>query len=188
MIIVYATMTPAPLTSGAVGKSPVVEITALATPSAIGVDLHRANEQTQRWQRHLMEFRQTLLHELPEGKDDEKEKGGPCGGGNGEENLRALAVCVGRIERPSSFGYTPDVVAMSGGGTGTTDGPPTNGETYADTYLLIVGWRSKEHHLQAKETPQYKRIIEPLRQHMMAEPCKGLQSCHVAFTLAERSP
>lgn len=184
LITVYATMTPAPLTSGAVGKSPVVEITVLATPSVIGVELSRANVQTQSWQRDLMEFQQMLLHGLPEGKDDEKEKGG-----TGEKSLRALALCVGRIERPSSFGYTSDVVTVPKDGGGGADGRADGDrETYADTYLLVIGWRSREHHMQAKETPQYKRIIEPLRQRMMAEPCKGLQSCHVAFTLVEQSP
>lgn len=52
---------------------------------------------------------------------------------------------------------------------------------YAMLRFLAVGWESVETHMKAKETEQFAKSIEPIREKMLA-PIPGLEMKHVKFS------
>ena len=78
------------------------------------------------------------------------------------ESARPITWARGQIERPAEFEHQ--------------DSPSGK----ALVYLNVVGWKSREQHMQARDTKAFAETIEPLRKHVLM-PVKGLDMKHVKF-------
>ncbi|RAO71925.1 uncharacterized protein BHQ10_007937 [Talaromyces amestolkiae] len=78
------------------------------------------------------------------------------------ESARPITWARGQVERPTVFEHQ--------------DSPSGK----ALVYLNAVGWKSREHHMQARDTKVFAETIEPVRKHILT-PVRGLEMKHVKF-------
>ncbi|KAF5013332.1 hypothetical protein F66182_15192 [Fusarium sp. NRRL 66182] len=78
------------------------------------------------------------------------------------ESARPVTWARGQVERPTAFEHQ--------------DSPSGK----ALVYVNVVGWKSREHHMQARDTKVFAETIEPVRKHLLT-PVKGLEMKHVKF-------